>query len=130
MPHKLSSSHRTKRPSQKLRDSASDSLTAATPRQPKPKRPKNNSDSATTATPRQPKQPKNNSDIHFHPEVHYYRSNNGEIQIIERAVNKTPMLLTRDEVALVLQQREETVRAHPHSKRIAELAEDDLKYVL
>jgi hypothetical protein len=113
-----------------LRDSASDSLTAATPRQPKPKRPKNNSDSATTATPRQPKQPKNNSDIHFHPEVQYYLSNNGEIQIIERAVNKTPMLLTRDEVALIQQQREETVRAHKHSKRIAELAEDDLKYVL
>ena len=128
MPHKLSSSHRTKRPSQKLRDSASDSLTAATPRQ--PKQPKNNSvsDSATTAT---PKQPKNNSDFHFHPEVHYYlQIKEREIQIIERAVNKTPMLLTRDEVALVLQQREETVRAHPHSKRIAELAEDDLKYVL
>ena len=128
MPHKLSSSHRTKRPSQKLRDSASDSLTAATPRQ--PKQPKNNSvsDSATTAT---PKQPKNNSDFHFHPEVHYYlQIKEREIQIIERAVNKTPMLLTRDEVALIQQQREETVRAHQHSKRIAELAEDDLKYVL
>jgi hypothetical protein len=128
VPHKLSSSHRTKRPSQKLRDSASDSLTAATPRQ--PKQPKNNSvsDSATTAT---PKQPKNNSDFHFHPEVHYYlQIKEREIQIIERAVNKTPMLLTRDEVALIQQQREETVRAHPHSKRIAELAEDDLKYVL